>query len=143
MAIARQLIGIGRAHGPGISLSRTDLPLTNKYWPSALARVSVGIDTWPSDGDALTFRPDLDRIVAEFGAKHVAEPGEPSRPAPGSTAANVTGARSSPASVKATSGRLMARRRTTSRTATPARLKFLKLYRTEAEAVREWCAVSP
>jgi len=46
--------------------------------------------------------------------------------APGSAAAQVTGARSSPASVKATSGRLIARRRTTSRIASPSLRSLFK-----------------
>ena len=50
-----------------------------------------------------------------------------SRPAaPGSAAAQVTGARSSPASVKATSGRLIASRRTTSRIASASVRSLLR-----------------
>ena len=50
-----------------------------------------------------------------------------SRPgAPGSAAAQVTGVRSSPASVKATSGRLIASRRTTSRIASPSVRSLLR-----------------
>ena len=59
---------------------------------------------------------DLDGVAAEIRTENVAEPRQPPA-APGSAAAQVTGARSSPASVKAMSGRAIASRRTTSRIA--------------------------
>src|SRR5260370_505067 len=97
-----------------MSLSRTGRPLTNRYWPSALARVSEGAAAKPStttpSRSARTSIAELRKSVPRISPSLVNRPA-----APRSAAAQVTGARSSPASVKATSGRAIARRRTPSR----------------------------
>ena len=72
-----------------------------------------------------------DRIGAEIRAENVAKPREPSRWHLASAAAQVTGARSSPASVKATSGRLIASRRTTR---APLRASVRSLFRNFSRA---------
>ena len=78
MAVARQIVGIGAAHRRRCrSLSRTGRPLTKRYWPSELARRSVGSAAKPSIATPSRSRRDLDRIGAELGAEHVAEPRQP------------------------------------------------------------------
>src|SRR6267143_1764931 len=91
-----------------ISLSRTGRPLTNKYCPSALARVSDGAAAKPST--TTPSRSARTSIALDRKSAPKISPSRVSRPAaPGSAAAQVTGARSSPASVKAASGLAMAR----------------------------------
>ena len=78
MAIARQIVGVGPAHGAEQELvahrpSVDEQILAERVGARQRRQRRVAID-----GDALAFRRDLDRVGAELGAEHVAEPGEPS-----------------------------------------------------------------
>ena len=60
-----------------ISLSRTGRPLTNRYCPSALARVSDGCGGKSFDHYALAFAAHLDGAGAKIRAQDIAEPRQP------------------------------------------------------------------
>ena len=117
VAVARQIIGIGGAHRAEQKLVAHRPAVDEQILAERIGARERRQRGKALDRDALAFGRDLDGVGAEVGAEHVAEP----REAPGGAGqrrpAKVTGARSSPASVKATSGRLMASRRTTSRIA--------------------------
>src|SRR6478672_9323830 len=82
-----------------MSLSRTGRPLTKRYCPSAFARVSDGAAAKPST--TTPSRSARTSIALERKSPPRISPSRVSRPAaPGSAAAQVTGARSSPESVE-------------------------------------------
>ena len=119
MAVARQIVGIGAAHHADQELVAHRPAVDEEILPERVGARERRQRREAFDRDAFALARDLDRVGAEFGPRMSAS--RASRPgAPGSAAAQVTGARSSPASVKATSGRLIARRRTTSRIASPS-----------------------
>ena len=102
MAVARQIVGIGRAHRAEDQLVAHRAAVDEQRLPSALARVSEGAAAKPST--TTPSRSARISMALEEIAPTIAKPRQ--RPAaPGRAAAQVTGARSSPASVKATSGR--------------------------------------
>src|ERR1700739_1252969 len=79
-----------------MSLSRTGRPLTNRYCPSALARVSDGAAAKPST--TTPSRSARTSIALERKSEPRISPSRVSRPAPpGSAAAQVTGAALLPA----------------------------------------------
>ena len=106
------------------SLSRTGRPLTNRYCPSELARLCVGSPAKPStttpSRSAWTSTALARKSAPRMSASRASLPG-----APGKAAGHVT-VRSSLVSVKATSGRLIASRRTTSRTASASLRSLLR-----------------
>ena len=55
-------------------MSRTGRPLTKRYWPSALARVSEGAGGKSFDHDAFALGADVDRAGAEIRAQNIAKP---------------------------------------------------------------------
>ena len=114
MAVARQIIGIGPAHRAEQQLVAHRAAVDEQILPERIGAREGRQAGKALDAHALALGLDRDRIGAEIRAEHIAEPRQ--RPSLGRRA-QVTGARSSPASVKATSGRLIASRRTTSRTA--------------------------
>ena len=122
MAVARQIIGIGAAHRADQQLVAHRAAVDEQILPERVGARQRRQPGKALDAHALALGVDGDRIGAEIRAQHVAEP----RQLVIAPRAQVTGARSSPASVKATSGRLMARRRTTSRTASASLRSVLR-----------------
>ena len=116
MTVARQIVGIGRAHRADNELVAHRPAVDEQILPERVGARQRGRGGKTFDHDALALGPHFDGAAAKIRAQDIAEPRQPAS-APGSAAAQVTGARSSPASVKAMSGRAIARRRTTSRIA--------------------------
>ena len=58
-------------------MSRTGRPLTNRYCPSALARVSDGRGGKAFDHDAFALGAHLDGAAAKIRAQDIAEPRQP------------------------------------------------------------------
>ncbi len=117
MAVARQIVGIGRAHRAEDQLVAHRAAVDEQILPERVGAGQRRRRGEAFDHDALALgcgRRWRWRGNPRRGYRRAASA---VRRAPGSAAAQVTGARSSPASVKATSGRAMARRRTTSRIA--------------------------
>ena len=125
MAVARQVIGIGAADGADQQLVAHRAAVDEQILPE---RIGAAVRRQPGiafDHGAVALGAHFDGIGAEVAPSTSAS--RASRPAaPGSAAGQVTGARSSLASVKATSGRLMASRRTTSRTASASLRSLLR-----------------
>ena len=111
MAVARQIIGIGRAHRAENELVAHRAAVDEQILPERVGARQRGRGGKALDHDALALGAHFDGAAAKISAQDIAEPRQPAG-APGSAAAQVTGARSSPASVKAMSGRAMASRRT-------------------------------
>ena len=117
MAVARQIIGIGRAHRAEDQLVAHRAAVDEEILPERVRARQRRRGGKALDHDALALGAHFDRAGCgnpRPGYRRAASAG---RRAPGSAAAQVTGARSSPASVKAISGRAIASRRTTSRIA--------------------------
>ena len=117
MAVARQVIRIGAADDADQKLVAHRAAVDEQILPErigAAVRRQSGIAL---DHDAVAFGAHLDGVQHGI-PRRARRPSARAVPrAPGSAAGQVTGARSSLPSVKATSGRLIASRRTTSRTA--------------------------
>ena len=122
MAVARQVIGVSRAHRAEQQLVAHRAAVDEQILPERIGARQRRQAGEAGDAHALALGFDGKRIGAEILAQHVAEP----RQIVALAGPQVTGARSSPASVKATSGRLMARRRTTSRTASASLRSVLR-----------------
>ena len=116
MAVARQIVGIGRAHRAEDQLVAHRAAVDEQILPERVGAGQRRRGGKAFDHDAVALGAHFDGAGAKIRAQDIAEPRQPAG-APGSAAAQVTGARSSPASVKAMSGRAIASRRTTSRIA--------------------------
>src|SRR5262245_62440083 len=107
MSIARQIIRIGCPHRSEQQLVATGRPFTSRYWQSELTRESVGSPAKPVTRTASRSASMAIALARKSGPRMSAS--RSSWP-PLSAEGPVSGARSSPASVKETSGRLMAKR---------------------------------
>ncbi len=128
MAVARQIVGIGRAHRADDQLVAHRPSVDEQILSERIGAGQRRGGGKSFDHDAFALGADLDGAFAKIRAQDIAEPGQPAGE-PGSAAAQVTGARSSPASVKAMSGRAIASRRTTSRIASASVRSVLRNFK--------------
>jgi len=101
VAVARQIVGISGTYRAQDQACRAPGgPLTNRYCPSALARVSEGRGGKALDRDAVALGAHVDGAAAKIRAQDIAEPRQPAgrtgkRRGPGDGAAFLAGQRES------------------------------------------------